>query len=189
MAVRARRSRASWIPAYAGMTNYLRQVAGDAEARETRIIIVRGVRRRAAARRRANENRHIVPGAAAQHMTGAIGFNPGAAVGGRADIGIVPAIRRPLPGIAQHAVKPETVGREGIHWRQHMIVPFAAAAVAVGVGLADILAPPACAIGAGAGGIFPFRFTGQAIRPPEEPKTRLANRGWAAFTWALSQAM
>jgi hypothetical protein len=44
-----------------------------------------------------------------------------------------------------------------------MIVPFAAAAIAVGVGGADGIAPPARCAGAGAGGIFPFRFAGQPV--------------------------
>ena len=71
------------------------------------------------------------------------GFDPGAAVGRRADIGAVPAIRRPLPDIAQHAVKPERIGREAVDVRQFAVVPLAAAAVAVGIVGADVVAPPA----------------------------------------------
>ncbi len=75
----------------------------------------------------------------------------------------MPAIRRPFPGISQHAHQAEGVGRETVDRRQQLVVPARAAAIAIGVALADLIAPPARCVGAGAGGIFPFRFAGQAI--------------------------
>ena len=59
----------------------------------------------------------------------------------------VPAIGGPLPGIAQHSVEPKRIGRKTVDVRVEAIVPLAAATVAIGVVLADGVAPHVAAGG------------------------------------------
>ena len=72
----------------------------------------------------------------ADDVTVARAFHPGAAVARRIDIALMPAILRPLPRIAEHAVEAERVGRETVDVGQRVVVELAAAAVAVGVAAA-----------------------------------------------------
>src|SRR5438309_614617 len=141
----------------------LGQGPGDTEASETGIVIVLAVGAASAARSRANEYRHIGPGAAAYDVLDAALGCPRAAVIRRAEIALMPAIIGPLPGISQHAVKSKRIGREAVHVGKQTIIIFAAAAIAVRIADADGLAPPSRRGGPRPRCIFPFRFAGQAI--------------------------
>ena len=113
----------------------------------------------------------------------AILFDPGAAVRGRADIVFVPAIRRPLPGIAQHAVKPERIGRESCrHRRARWLSQWLPQPLQLALLAADSVAPPARRRGAGARGIFPFRFARQAIGPRYGASSGRSLRTWRSAT-------
>src|SRR6478736_3936078 len=90
-------------------------------------------------------------------------FGPRAAVLRRANEIPMPAIPSPLPGIAEHTVEPEGVGPEAVDIGQQPVVPLAAAAVAIGFGDPNVVAPPARRGRAGPRSIFPFRLRRQAI--------------------------
>src|SRR5262249_21466977 len=139
------------------------QCPGYAEACVARIIEVaaRGVG--AGSGGGTHERRHVGPGAAAEHPPAAIARGPCAAVPGRADIALVPAILGPLPDVAEHVVEAEWTRLDAAGIGDLLAVPAAPAAVAVGIALADRLAPPAGAGGTGARCVFPLGFAGQVI--------------------------
>src|SRR5262249_38251232 len=68
----------------------------------------------------------------------------------------MPDILNPLPDIASHVVKAECVWLERIDGRRLFAIPFAAAAIAIGVALPDLITPIIAGRGAGPRGIFPF---------------------------------
>jgi hypothetical protein len=68
------------------------------------------------------------------------GEHPGAAIGWRSGIALVPTILGPLPSIAQHGVKPEWVRREGVYIGQIAVIEFAAATIAIGMARTDGIA-------------------------------------------------
>ena len=92
-----------------------------------------------------------VPGAAAQH---AAYF----ALIRLADI----AVLHPFPHIAMHVEEPPGVGGKAAHRGGLLAVPSAAAAVAVGAIVTDLVAPGISGLGPGAGGVLPFGLRGQA---------------------------
>src|SRR5262249_39384214 len=140
-----------------------RQCSRQPKASNAGIVILAAVRFAAAACRRAHENRKIVPGAAANHMTRAALLAPWTAVDRRVYIGFVPAILDPLPGIAESSVKTERVRFKAIDLGEYGVVPPAAAAVAVCITRAETFAPPPRSGRAGACGILPFRLARQPV--------------------------
>src|SRR5690348_11852608 len=87
---------------------YCSQIPGhaNAHARAAR------VRRRGNPVRRAHLVRRAAPGTAADHMLGAAGVHPRAAVDRRARVVVVPAIGDPLRHVAVHVDQAEGVGRK-----------------------------------------------------------------------------
>src|SRR5690606_28457849 len=108
-------------------------------------------------------------GAAAQHSDLAIFTEPGATIGGRAGVIGMPTIFYPLPHIAVHIVKAERVGFITRHRRGAAIFSLPrithtrAATVEARHGAGEIVAPRIFRTAAGACGVFPLRFTGQAV--------------------------
>src|SRR5262245_47125446 len=96
-------------------------------------------------------------------MAVAVRLGPRAAVGGRGQIALVPAVLGPLPDIAEHAVEPERIGLERIDLGEDFVIIGAAAAIAVRAARADFVAPPARRCRAAARGEFPLGFARQAI--------------------------
>ena len=75
-----------------------------------------------------------------------------------------PIVRRacPLPDVAQHVIKPKTVGGKAFNWCGLPVVPVTAAAVTVGKVPAYLLAPVTDRHRPGARRILPFSLGRQA---------------------------
>jgi hypothetical protein len=67
--------------------------------------------------------------------------DPRRAVSRRASVIVVNAIFSPPPDVADHVIKPEFIRRERADRRGLPVIPLAAAAIAVGVVVADVVAP------------------------------------------------
>src|SRR6185295_19790764 len=147
------------------------------EAKTGEVVAVVGVV--PIARRRARETRYRAPGAAAQDTLCAIAAGPSGSVRGRAGITRVPAVLGPLPGIAEHVIEPEAVGRVAARRRGEVVAvgAFVLLAEAPGLeaalvgdvgeaaGLGRIVAPVARGDAASARRVFPFRLARQAVAP------------------------
>src|SRR5260221_4289040 len=131
------------------------------------------------ARRGAGEARHGAPGAAAGDALRAIAGQPCGAVRGGARVARIPAVLGPLPGVAEHVVEPEPVGRKAARRRGEVIAvgAFVLLAEAPGLeaalvghvgepaGLGGVVAPVARGNAARARRVFPFRFARQPVAP------------------------
>src|SRR5262249_50629907 len=98
-------------------------------------------------------------------------------VGGGAAVIFVPAVLDPLIDIAVHVVETESVGPKRADGCGRLVVPPAAAVLAIGVIGADGLAPGISCGAAGPRRVFPFGFRQQAVwfagllRYPRHEKT------------------
>src|SRR6185295_6741688 len=145
------------------------------EAKTGEVVAVVGVV--PIARRRARETRYRAPGAAAQDTLCAIAAGPSGSVRGRAGVTRIPAVLGPLPGIAEHVVESEAVGRVAARRRGEVVAvgAFVLLAEAPGLetalvadvgeaaGLHRVFAPEAGSDAARARGVFPFRFARQPV--------------------------
>src|SRR5271165_4005109 len=113
------------------------KITGDAE---TKIAVVL-VGRKLASERRSKEQRLGQPGSTPDDMFVTVAAGPLQAVGRRTFVIAVPAVLHPLPDVAGHVEKAECVGRERARRGRLELVPFAAAADAVGLCLANLIAP------------------------------------------------
>src|SRR2546430_11390510 len=109
-------------------------------------------------------------------MFAAITRQPWGAVGWRPHIAVVPAVRRPLPGIAQHAEQAEWIRRKAVHVGQITIVERTTAAIAVRIAFAQFVTPPASSCRAAPRGVFPFRLAREPVR------SRPIRRSWPGLT-------
>src|SRR5580704_8542936 len=114
---------------------------------------------------RAGELRRVDPGPAAGDTAAAISAGPRRTIGGRPAVVAMGAILDPLPYVAGRVVEAERIGLERSGRRGLAIVPAAAASVAIGVALADRVAPGIGGRGAGARRIFPFGLGEQTVAP------------------------
>ena len=121
------------------------------------------------------------PGTAANDTAATVTSPPRRAVRGCTLVAVVEAILHPFPDVAVHVVEAERIGGERADRRRLLVVPLAAAAVAVGVALADLVAPGIGRLGAGARGIFPFRLGQQPVGLPVILESQ------ATYCWASSQ--
>src|SRR5580700_8152594 len=119
----------------------------------------RGVEFDPIAEKRLDEGRRIIPGTGADHPFAAVAGDPGRSIGRRAIEIVVPAILDPLEHVARHVVKAEAIGRERAHRRGLAAVPGAAAVFAIGVILAEFVAPGIERLRSRPRGIFVFCFT------------------------------
>ena len=85
---------------------------------------------------------------------------PGATVTWSASIVVMPAVLHPLRHIAVHVMQAKGIGRKTAHRSRSIIVPAAAATIAIGPIGAYTVAPTVSSPRARARGVFPFRFTG-----------------------------
>jgi hypothetical protein len=84
----------------------------------------------------------------------------------------MPAVRCPLPGIAQHPKESEGVWPEAADLREEAIIPGAAATVAIGHVVPDRIAPPTGGSGPAACGIVPLGFARQTVRTSPSLQSR-----------------
>src|SRR5580658_5339318 len=106
----------------------------------------------------------IDPGAAADDKFAAIAaFDPRRAIRRRIFVIAVDAIFSPLKDIADHIIETQPVRSERADRRSLAFVPLAAAAIAVGVVLADVVAPGIRRRRSSARCVFVFRFGQQPI--------------------------
>src|SRR5258708_124226 len=100
----------------------------------------------------------VDPRSAAGDPAAAFFPDPCGAVCRGAGVATVVAILHPLPDVAMHVVETKRIGLERSNRGGLPGVPFAAAAKAIGVALADLVAPRVGRGGAGARRVFPFGF-------------------------------
>ena len=133
--------------------------------------IVGGV---AAADRQAQVGRHGVPGTTMDIAATAIAtVDPRRAVRGRAVVIAVHAILSPLEEVPHHVIETKGVRWKRANWRRLLIIPFAAALLAVGQGLSvelDVIAPRVNRTRAGARSIFVFSLRQQPIGLAGHPR-------------------
>src|SRR6202048_5198777 len=85
----------------------------------------------------------------------AVSGRPCRAIAGRSLVRIVEAIFEPLPCIAGHVVKAERICFKRTDGRRTDVIPFGATHTAIGVSLAELIAPVIGCRGPGAGHVFP----------------------------------
>src|ERR1043166_8864442 len=86
--------------------------------------------------------RREVPGTAAVDMVRAVAAcDPGRTVRRRAFVVAMDAVLDPLKNIPDHVIEAERIGLERADGRCLHVIPVAAAALAIGVVLADVIAP------------------------------------------------
>src|SRR6516165_6127948 len=108
--------------------------------------------------------RIAVPGAAAEDTATAFAFfNPSRTVLRSPVVVLVLAILDPLPDIAMHVMETECIGGERADGSRPLIVPLAAAPVAIGVPFADLVAPRIGRLRSSTRRIFPFCLGEQPI--------------------------
>lgn len=103
--------------------------------------------------------RTLPPRAAAQNAPRAIPATPGAAVQRRAGIAVVPTVLDHLKDVAIHVIQTEGVRRKRAYGRGLLMIPLAAAAIAMRPVHADLVAPAVL-------GAFP-----PAPRTPNPPRS------------------
>src|SRR5262249_37455492 len=91
------------------------------------------------------------------------GLDPRRTVDGRAVVIVVPTILDPLPYITDHIVESEVIGRKRANRGRLFAIPSAAAAVAIGIVLADAVTPGINCLRPGPRCIFVFSFGQQSI--------------------------
>src|SRR5262249_32655045 len=83
---------------------------------------------------------------------------------------IMPNILNPFPNIAGHVVKTEGIRLEGANRRRLLVIPFAAAAIAIGIALAWLIAPGIAGRCASPRGALPFGLYQKPARLDGEPR-------------------
>src|SRR5580704_11266016 len=111
-----------------------------------------------------HEGRRVIPGPGADHPFTAVAGDPGRSIGRRAVEVVMPAILDPLEHVARHVVQAEGISGERAHRRGLAAVPGAAAVFAIGVVLAEFVAPRIERLRSGPRGIFVFGLAEQPIR-------------------------
>ena len=84
------------------------------------------------------------------------------------------AVRDPLPYIPDHVIMTETVWREGPNRSRLLVIPFAAAAIAVGAILAGLVTPWISSLRTGPSDVFIFRFGELVSRATGSGRLRVA---------------
>ncbi len=107
--------------------------------------------------------RVVVPRAAALHAPPTVTAQPGTAVARRPFIAVVPAVLDPFPDVAMYVMQPPGIRIEAADRCRLLIVPAAAAAIAVGAVAADGVAPPVDRARARPRRIFPLGLAGEPV--------------------------
>src|SRR5262245_9174093 len=112
----------------------------------------------------------VVPGAAAVDTPSTIlTCRPRRAILRSAVVVVMTAILNPFPNIAVHVVHAKSIGGERADRNRLLVVPLTAATFAVGVALADLVAPRVGRRCSGARGILPLGFGQQPVGLPSRP--------------------
>lgn len=124
----------------------------------------------AVSRRGAQVNWTEVPGAATHNTQQAIGLGARFAICWQVLVILKPAVLDPLADVAVHIVETERIRPKRSNRRRLLIVPRAAAAIAVCSSNADLIAPGEVRLALCARGIFPLGLRQETIFVPCLPR-------------------